>query len=161
LFKHQPDVDWLARYRRYLNRTDMRRDLTELKRRRGRKSFRPPAGSVYDLCHLFEELNHEYFGGLMARPELGWSLRRSMTTLGHYDPCHHVIVLSSILDSPEAPPLAVKYVMFHEMLHLRFPTQIRGARRCVHTADFKAAEREFKQFETAKRQLRLFLDSRQ
>jgi hypothetical protein len=160
LFKRQPDLDWLARYRRYLNRADMRRDLTELKRRRGRKSYLPPAGSVYDLCRMFEELNHEYFGGLMARPELGWSLKRSMTMLGHYDPCHHVIVLSSVLDSPEAPPLAVKYVMFHEMLHLRFPTQIRGARRCVHTADFKSAEREYKQFETAKQQLRLFLDAR-
>ena len=71
LFKRRPDVDWVARYRRYLNRADMRRYLTELKKQRGRKSYRDPKGGTYDLCHLFEEINHEYFGGLMARPDLG------------------------------------------------------------------------------------------
>ena len=33
--------------------------------------------------------------------------------------------------------------MYHEMLHLRFPTQYRGARRCIHSAEFKKSEREF------------------
>jgi hypothetical protein len=158
LFKRRPDVDCVARYRRYLNRADMRRGLTELKRQRGRKRYRHPQGDFYDLCQMFEDINHEYFGGLMARPELGWSLRISITTLGHYDPCHHVIVLSSVLDSAAAPPLAVKYVMFHEMLHLRFPTELRGARRCVHTAEFKAAEHEFREYDTAKKQLRAYLE---
>ncbi len=158
LFKRRPEPDWMARYRRFLNRADMRRDLTELKRQRGRKNYRHPAGAVYDLCALFEEVNHEYFGGLMARPELGWSLRVSRTTLGHYDPCHHVIVLSSVLDSPNAPRLAVKYVMFHEMLHLRHPTEHRGARRCVHTPEFKKAERQFEQYKEAKKELQGFLE---
>jgi hypothetical protein len=157
LFKRQPDTDWMARYRRYLNRADMRRDLTELKRERGRKNYRDAKGATYDLCQLFEELNGEHFGGLMARPELGWSLRSSRTTLGHYDPCHHVIVLSSVLDQPTAPLTAVRYVLFHEMLHLRYPTEHRGARRCVHTAEFKKAEREFPDYQEGKRLLREFL----
>ena len=159
LFKRHPNTDWMARYRRYLNRADMRRDLTEMKRQRGRKSYRDPAGTAYDLCELFEEINREYFGGLMARPELGWSLKKSRTALGHYDPCHHVIVLSSILDDASAPPLIVRYVMFHEMLHLRYPTVHRGTRRCVHTREFKQAEREFGGYDAAKSQLRLFLDA--
>jgi len=157
LFKRQPEGDWMARYRRYLNRADMRKRLTELKKLRGRKSYRDPCGHVYDLCNLFEEINQEYFGALMARPDLGWSLKISRTMLGHYDPCHHVIVLSSILDSAAAPPLAVKYVMFHEMLHLRYPTEHRGIRRCVHTPDFKRAERKFAEYKSAKQQLRTFL----
>lgn len=158
LFKCRPEADWMARYRRFLNRADMRRNLAELKRQRGRKSYRDPIGVTHDLSALFEEINHEYFGGLMARPELGWSLRPSRTTLGHYDPCHHVIVLSSVLDRPDAPLLAVKYVMFHEMLHLRYPTEHRGARRCVHTPEFKKAEREFAQFQEAKKDLQKYLE---
>lgn len=160
LFKRRPETDWMARYRRYLNRADMRRDLTQIKRERGRKNYRDPHGAVYDLCALFEDLNAEYFGGLMARPELGWSLRKSRTTLGHYDPCHHVIVLSSILDSAAAPVTAVRYVLFHEMLHLRYPTEHRGARRCVHTPEFKKAEKQYPDYETGKKQLRAFLDDR-
>lgn len=158
LFKRRPDSDWMARYRRYLNRADMRRELTELKRERGRKNYRDPKGANYDLCELFEELNLEYFGGLMARPELGWSGRRSRTMLGHYDPCHHVIVLSSLLDSAAMPAVAVKYVLFHEMLHLRYPTEHRGSRRCVHTAEFKQAERQFAEYDRAKAILREYLD---
>ena len=158
LFKRRPENDWMARYRRYLNRADMRWHLTELKRARGRKSYRDAAGNTYNLCELFEEINHEYFDGLMARPDLGWSIRRSRTALGHYDPCHHVIVLSSILDTAAAPISAVRYVLFHEMLHLRYPTEHRGSRRCVHTVEFKRAERKFVEYEAAKDLLRVFLE---
>jgi predicted metal-dependent hydrolase len=70
-------------------------------------------------------------------------MRPSKTTLGHYDPGHHAIVLSNILDRPEVAKLVVEYVMFHEMLHLRYPVEHRGARRCVHTPEFKEAEKQF------------------
>ena len=153
LFKRKPSSDWLARYRRYMNRGDMRRRLADMKRQRGRKIYRDPTGKVYDLCSLFEELNQEFFDGLMARPQLGWSLRCSTTTLGHYDPSHHVIVLSSALDHKDAPEAAVRYVLFHEMLHLRYPTVHRGARRCVHTKDFKTAERSYPGYAAGKKQL--------
>jgi len=63
--------------------------------------------------------------------------------LGHYDPSHHAIVLSKSLDRATVPRIAVEYVLYHEMLHLRYPTEHRGARRCVHTPDFKAAEKLF------------------
>jgi hypothetical protein len=146
-----------ARYRRYLNRGDVRHTLYSAKKERGRKSYRDPRGQAHDLCAIFEELNFQYFHGLMARPELGWSLRPSQTTLGHYDPSHHVIVLSVLLDSTDAPELLVKYVMFHEMLHLRFPTEHRGARRCVHTKAFKAAEREFQDYTKAIIEMKRFV----
>jgi hypothetical protein len=157
LYRKPVDAGILARYRRYLNRTDVRRTLQHIKRSRGRKCLTQPRGRHYDLVELFDHLNFTYFHGLMARPDLGWSSRPSRTTLGHYDPSHHVIVLSSILDSARAPKLIVEFVMFHEMLHLRYPTQHRGARRCVHTAEFKAAEREFAAYEDAQRQLHEFL----
>ncbi len=158
LYRKELDPNVLARYRRYLNRSDIRRSLHLVKQERGRKAFRDPLGEHYDLCAMFEDLNFRYFNGLMARPGLGWSLKPSRTTLGHYDPSHHVIVLSRVLDSPNAPALAVRFVMFHEMLHLKFPTEHRGARRCVHTGQFKAAEREFEEYATAKAELKRFVE---
>jgi hypothetical protein len=44
--------------------------------------------------------------------------------------------------------------MFHEMLHLRFPVDHKGARRCVHTPEFKQAEKQFPLFKEAKELLK-------
>jgi predicted metal-dependent hydrolase len=158
LYRKSPEPGLLARYRRYLNRSDIRRTMQLVKQQRGRKLLRGPQGSTYDLSALFEELNLRYFHGLMARPELGWSLKRSRSTLGHYDPAHNVIVLTSLLDSPQAPEIAVKFVLFHEMLHLRFPTQHRGSRRCVHTREFKQAEKQFEDYQKVRLQLKTFAE---
>jgi hypothetical protein len=158
LFAKPPDNACLACYRHYLNRADIRRTLHSAKRERGRKSYLEASGQVYNLRLLFEELNFEYFHGLMAQPQLGWSVRLSRTTLGHYDPSHHVIVLSRLLDMQEASPLIVKFVLFHEMLHLRYPTEHRGSRRCVHTREFKRAERTFARYKQAKEELRSFVE---
>jgi len=143
------------RYRRYLNRKEMRRSLQLVKQTRGRKLVSSPRGACYDLEAIFEDLNVRYFGGLAARPLLGWSRQASRTMLGHYDPSHNVIVLSRFLDRPGVARLAVEYVLFHEMLHLRFPVEHRGARRCVHTPEFKRAEKEFPGFSEAKALLKL------
>jgi hypothetical protein len=142
------------RYRRYLNRKDVRRHLDLVRQIRGRKHVESPQGQHFDLVELFEELNLKYFHGLMARPEVGWSRGASRTLLGHYDPSHNTIVLSRILDRARVPRLAVEYVMFHEMLHLRHPAEHRGARRCVHTPTFKEAEKTFVGFKEAKSLLR-------
>jgi hypothetical protein len=136
-------------YRRYLNRRDVRRSLDLVRQIRGRKRVEHPNGSCYNLDEMFEELNFRYFHGLMARPVLGWSPNASRTLLGHYDASHNAIVLSRILDRPETPRLAVEYVLFHEMLHLRHPAEHRGARRCVHTREFKQAEKQFEGFKEA------------
>jgi predicted metal-dependent hydrolase len=74
--------------------------------------------------------------------------------LGHYDPSHNTIVLSRILDDAKVPRLAVEYVMFHEMLHVRYPVDHSGSRRCVHTPEFKDAEREYPRYREAKELLR-------
>lgn len=158
LYRKRPSDSVVARYRRYLNRAEVRRTLHLVQRERGRKAYRHAAGRAYDLCAIFEELNFQYFHGLMVRPELGWSARPSRMTLGHYDPAHHLIVLSSLLDSEKVPELLVKYVMFHEMLHLRYPTQHGGARRCVHTKEFKQAEKEFQDYKAALAEMKRFVD---
>jgi SprT-like family protein len=142
------------RYRRYLNRKEMRRSLQLVKQARGRKFLSGPQGQAYHLQEMFEELNHAHFHGLMAQPLLGWSRRPSRVMLGHYDPSHNAIILSRLLDRPSVPRLAVEYILFHEMLHLRFPVEHRGARRCVHTREFKEAEKQFPSLKEAKQLLK-------
>jgi hypothetical protein len=142
------------RYRRYLNRRDIRRSLDLVRQIRGRKRLEHPQGSQFDLEQMFEDLNFRYFFGLMARPRVGWSPNASRTLLGHYDSSHNAIVLSRILDRPDTPKLAVEYVLFHEMLHLRYPAEHNGARRCVHTKAFKEAEKQFERQREAKALLR-------
>lgn len=137
-------------YRRYLNRRDMRRSAHLVRQIRGRKFVSGPQGEVYNLEEIFEELNAAHFHGLMARPDLGWSRRPSRSTLGHYDPSHNAIILSRILDREEVPRLALEYVVYHEMLHLRYPVEHSGARRRVHTREFREAEKAFPRLAEAK-----------
>jgi hypothetical protein len=160
LFRNVPAKTFVARYRRYLNRTDVRRTLHLVKQERGRKLFRDPAGQFFDLTAIFADLNLRHFNGLMGQPQLGWSLRPSRTTLGHYDPSHNAIILTCLFDTQDTPEIIVRFVMFHEMLHLRYPTEHRGTRRCVHTKEFKIAEKQFEAYEEAKSELRRYLDQR-
>lgn len=133
----------LHRYNLYLSRRDVRRDLHLARQTRGRKFVSGPQGQVRDLAQIFNGLNQRYFNGMMACPQLGWSRTRSRNLLGHFDPCHNAIIISRIFDSPQVPIVALEFVMYHEMLHLRHPAEYRGARRCVHTPEFKKSEREF------------------
>ena len=74
--------------------------------------------------------------------------------LGHFDPSHNAIVISRIFDDASLPLLAIEYVMFHEMLHLRYPVDHAGVRRRVHTREFRAAERGFPRLAEAKELLK-------
>lgn len=142
------------RYRRFVNRRDFRRRLHLVRQTRGRKRYSSPEGRCFNLVEVFDQLNRRFFGGLMARPELGWSLKPSRTRLGHYDPSHNAIVISSWLDRPEVPRLVVDYVLYHEMLHLRLPVEHSGPRRRVHTSSFRLEEQRFPELRQAKEALR-------
>jgi hypothetical protein len=131
------------RYRLYLNRRDVRRQATLVRQIRGRKFVSGPQGEFYRLDEVFDRINREYFDGLLGCPQLGWSRTPSRGMLGHFDPAHNAIIISRIFDRLEVPALALDYVMFHEMLHLRYPVEHAGARRCVHTREFKEAEKKF------------------
>jgi hypothetical protein len=138
------------RYRLYLNRKDMRRRMHLVRQIRGRKFISGPRGALHNLEELFDRLNVQFFDGLLGRPQLGWSRRVSRTMLGHFDPSHNAIVISRIFDHPRLPALGLEYVMFHEMLHLRYPVDHAGARRRVHTKEFREAEKTFPRLREAK-----------
>ena len=154
LFRRPAARIYSHRYRLYLNRRDMRRQMHLVRQIRGRKFVSGPQGSHYNLEAVFEALNTEHFQGLLARPQLGWSREASRSRLGHFDPSHNAIIISRIFDSPVAPALALEYVMFHEMLHLRYPVEHQGARRRVHTREFREAEKQFAKLKEAKELLK-------
>ena len=58
------------------------------------------------------------------------------------------IVIHPALDRPEVPPYFVGLVIYHEMLHQAVPgTRDTEGRRCVHSAEFRARERLFVDYE--------------
>ena len=138
-----------ARYRKYIGGHDIMRKAHLVRQMRGRKLLRSPRGYFYDLDSIFEELNTRFFHGLMARPRMSWSQNRTRRILGHYDPAHNAIIISRIFDHPAVPKYVLEYVVYHEMLHLKHPVKLRGSRRCVHSAEFQAEEKQFPRVDAA------------
>jgi len=150
LFRRPAARIYAHRYRLYLNRRDMRRQMHLIRQIRGRKFVSGPQGSHYNLEAVFEALNAEHFQGLLSRPLLGWSRAASRNRLGHFDPSHNAIIISRVFDNSTLPAVALEYVMFHEMLHLRHPVEHNGAKRRVHTREFHQAEKQFGRLQEAK-----------
>lgn len=143
-----------ARYRKYLGSRDLVRRAHLVRQLRGRKHIASAKGHAYDLETVFAELNQRYFDGLLGQPCLTWSRSHARNRLGHYDPAHNAIVVSRIFDHPGMPRFVLDYIVYHEMLHLKFPVRLNGNRRCVHSREFLAEERRFPQWKQAQAFLR-------
>jgi len=155
MYRKPIDRAHALRYRRYVSTQHMSRKAHLVRQMRGRKRIVSARGHTYDLDIIFEELNTRFFHGLLARPLMTWSSDRARNRLGHYDPAHNAIVVSRVFDHLRVPRYAVEYIVYHEMLHLKHPVTLRGSRRCVHSAEFKAEERQFPRLDDAMRFLRI------
>jgi predicted metal-dependent hydrolase len=143
-----------TRYRRYVGSRDIANKAHLVRQIRGRKRITATKGRVYDLEKIFDDLNARFFHGLLARPLMTWSAHRSRQSLGHYDPAHNTIVISRIFDNVQVPGYAVEYLVYHEMLHLKYPVKLRGSRRCVHSREFIAEEKLYPEFDKAQQFLK-------
>ena len=155
MYRKPVEREHASRYRRYVSTQHMSRKAHLVRKMRGRKHIASPQGHIYDLDVVFEELNNRFFHGLLARPQMTWSGDNARKRLGHYDPAHNAIVVSKAFDHPRVPRLAVEYIVYHEMLHLKHPVKFRGSRRCVHSSEFRAEEQLFPRLEEAKRFFRM------
>jgi len=106
-----------------------------------------PTGNTFNLQNLFDQLNVRYFENRLKRPLLGWSKNRSYSRLGFYDEKRKLLVISCIFDDYRVPEEIVRYLLYHEMLHIYYPTSSRNGRRTVHSPTFKSAEKKFPAFE--------------
>jgi hypothetical protein len=143
------------RYRRYISSRALAAKAEQVRGLRGRKRIASAQGHVYDLDAIFDDLNVRFFYGLLARPQMTWSRDHARNSLGHYDPAHNAIVISRAFDQLRVPRYAVEYIVYHEMLHLKYPVKLRGGRRCVHPPELQAEEKLFPHLEEAKRFLKI------
>ena len=150
MYRKPVNREHATRYRRYVSTHHMSQKAHLVRQMRGRKRITSPQGRVYHLEEIFEDLNRRYFYALLARPLMSWSSERARNRLGHYDPAHNAIVVSSVFDHPRVPRYVVEYIVYHEMLHLKHPVKLRGSRRCVHSAEFQAEEKLFEKLDEAK-----------
>ncbi len=153
IYRKPIDAGHASRYRRYVASRDMMEKAQQVRQIRGRKRLESAQGSYYDLDEVFDTLNVRFFHGLLGRPQMSWSGEQARHLLGHYDPAHNAIIISKVFDQARVPRLAMEYIVYHEMLHLKHPVKMRGTRRCVHGKEFREDEKAFPQIEEA----RLFL----
>ena len=137
------------RYKRFASSAAVTRQTELIRHARGSKRYFGPEGRYFHLEEVFESLNKRFFGGLLGRPDLTWSEHNARRSLGHYDAAHNTIVVSRVFDRPSSPRYAIEYLLYHEMLHLKYPVKVRGLRRCIHSSEFKAEESRFPQLTEA------------
>ena len=140
-----------SRYRRYLNQRSVRKQVLHIRRTRRRKWLGAAQGAHFNLEEIFDELNVKFFAGRLLRPQISWSRTISRTTLGHFDSAHNAIIISKIFDRPKTPRFLVAYILYHEMLHMKYPVTHSRGRRCFHSFAFRKEEKLFPQFAEAKK----------
>ena len=150
LFRIQTDTNIKRSYRKYINQHLLPR-IEPVKKRL--PSAYAAQGNYYNLEEIFNKINNEYFDPLLKMPVIGWSLKKSYRRLGFYDHERNLIVISQIFDSRRVPPVIIEYIMYHEMLHILYPTKIVNGRRKIHTEEFYQREQLFAEYEKAKKWL--------
>ncbi|HEX4319840.1 MAG TPA: M48 family peptidase [Acidobacteriaceae bacterium] len=149
IYKKPIDRAHNHRYKRFQYSEAVARQTEQIRHARGAKRYSGPEGRYYNLEEVFDTLNAQFFHSLLGRPQLTWSEHHAKRLLGHYDAAHNTIVVSRVFDRPSSPRYAIEYLLYHEMLHLKHPVSVRGTRRCVHGAAFKADEKLFPQLDAA------------
>lgn len=93
------------------------------------------------LVELFNELNEEYFHGLLDQPNLVFG-QASTTTLGHYNYSKDLVTISTVL---QANRDLMKYVLYHELLHKKHKfKRSQSGRSQYHTPAFRRDEQLYK-----------------
>jgi hypothetical protein len=138
-------------YLNYARSGRTRRRISRMRRGRVRLASTGPRGRHFDLEKMFEQLNERYFSGSLQRPHIGWSTRSWRRQFGCFDPGPNQILLNRRMDHPGVPQVAVEYVLYHEMLHVKHPTRRSGCSLVSHSAEFRAEEKCFADFDRARR----------
>ncbi len=155
IYRRPPSREARECYLAYVCHPDVRGRIDDARRRRLRLRLAPARGRNHDLEKILASLNRRFFENRLRPCRIGWSSRPARSVLGRYDPAHDAIVISSSLDSPKVPRYVVEYLVFHEMLHMRFPVERQGARRVVHSREFRKEEKKFPHYREAKARLKM------
>ncbi len=150
LYRKKIDDERQKHYRRYTMSHNMLERGRRARSERGRRTpTTSPQGRCYDLDTLFDAINLSYFDHTLPKPQLSWTRTKARSVLGRYDFDQDVIFVSRYLDSDTIPSHVIEYILFHEMLHVKHGTQIKGLREIVHTPAFRREEKRFTHFQAA------------
>ncbi len=157
VLRRTPSPRVMQEYARFRKCVEVEESVRTRRLQRGRKIIKSGEGTHHSLSAIYREVNDRYFAGKIEIRKLGWGARRSWSRLGHYDPVHHTITISPVLDSPRVPPAIVAYIVYHEMLHTLFESDDPNAgRNRHHPPGFRKTERAYPDYEAAKRFLASF-----
>lgn len=104
---------------------------------------------VYNLSDLFDQLNAEFFNQALPKPILAWTSREQYHTLGSYNYHWDIILISRLLNNRLIPEFIVRFILYHEMLHIKHGAYRDSNGLRAHTPAFRADERAFPQYEEA------------
>jgi len=138
-------------YREFALSHSTRRHIARVRRKRARRIPDKPLGTAHDLGVMFDSLNAQYFGGNLHRPRIGWSSRVWRSQFGCYDPSLDQIVMNKRLDRADVPALAVEFILYHEMLHVKHPIRAAACGLQSHSPEFRAEERRFEHYAPARK----------
>jgi predicted metal-dependent hydrolase len=153
LYRHRAARSLVQPYLNYARSHRTRGRIQRMRSNRVRRVLTRARGQYYDLGPLFEQLNGKYFSGELQRPHIGWSTRSWRRQFGCYDPGPNQIVLNRRMDRPGVPQFVVEYVLFHEMLHVKYPTRRSGCTLLSHSPEFREEEKRYAQFAVARKYL--------
>ena len=115
------------------------------------------AGAVHDLAPLWQEevSRVKAVAPFTTEALVGWGRwpgrapRRSLRLGSCQAGPPEVVRIHPVLDHASVPDWVVGFVLYHELLHLRFPPIQQGRRRIVHPKSFRQAERRHPRFHDA------------
>ena len=148
LFRYKLAREWRKEYNQYLDEFILPNHRPHTRKPSGKYTSK---GIYFDLEKVFDEVNDQYFESAIKQPIIGWSLKKSYVRLGFYSNEKNLLVISRIFDSKKIPEAIVYFMMYHEMLHIYFPTTSKNGRRSIHPPEFKKMEKKFPQFEEIQR----------
>jgi hypothetical protein len=128
--------------------------------KKGKKHFSGHSGKHHALQEIYQEINRQYFNNQVEISKIGWGIRKSRARLGHYDPVHHTVTLSPILDSPDVPPHVLSFIVYHEILHAVFEDTSCHSIHIHHPPEFRRAEKAHPDYANAKKFLKDYCSKR-
>jgi predicted metal-dependent hydrolase len=143
VLRRVPPREMVRLYDRFRREATIEEAVDARRKKQGRKLIDVSEGRYHSLWRIYRELNERHFNNQIEIRRLGWGPRRSWSRLGHYDPVHHTITISPVLDSPRVPGYVVAYIVYHELLHTLFESRpCRGQKR-HHPPEFQRAEKAY------------------
>jgi hypothetical protein len=158
--RQKPGKKSVEIYEAFRKDSSIQDSVKERRKSKGRKRIAVAEGKHHSLSVMCNEVNRQFFNDQAQISRIGWGMKRSWRRLGHYDPAHHSITISPVLDSAKVPDYVIRFIVYHEMLHDVFADIFSDRFRKHHPPEFTRAEHAHPDYANAKRFLKEYCSRR-